>query len=352
MTRAIDRRRFLLAGIGAGGVLGWGVSAWCRHESDAMQSVTQKSWALGADVSITALHPDRKTAERAVSRAMAELARVEELMSLYRPDSQLCRLNRHGALPDPHPDLVAILNHAKAVSQRSDGAFDVTVQPLWSLFAEAKNSGRIPEPEEIAKAAENVNWRRVEVSRREIRLHGEATAVTLNGVAQGFAADRALAALGAHGIQHAVVNTGEVGSMGNNGKGDSWTVGIQHPRRQDAYLDLVGLDGRSLATSGDYATSFSPDHRFNHLFDPQLGRSPTAFSSVSVAAPTATEADALSTAVFVLGPKKGIELIRATPNADALLVFKDGACLATGGFPSAADGASGDGASADRARTV
>lgn len=334
MTRVIGRRRFLLAGIGAGGALGWGLSAWRRRESDAMQSVTGEGWALGADVSFTALHQDRETAQRAVSHAMAELERVEELMSLYRPDSQLCRLNRHGVLPDPHPHLVAILNHAKAVSQRSDGAFDVTVQPLWSLFAEARKSGRIPEPEEIVKAAEKVNWRRVEVSRREIRLHGEGTAVTLNGVAQGFAADRAVAALAAHGIQHAVVNTGEVGSMGNNGKGDPWIVGIQHPRREDAYLDLVGLDGRSLATSGDYATSFSPDHLFNHLFDPHSGRSPTAFSSVSVAASSATEADALSTAVFVLGPKKGLELVRETPTADALLVFKDGACLATGGFPS------------------
>jgi thiamine biosynthesis lipoprotein len=96
---------------------------------------------------------------------------------------------------------------------------------------------------------------------------------------------------------------------------------------------LVQLKGRCLSTSGDYATSFSADHRHHHLFDPRTGRSPQGFSSVSIAATTALEADALSTAVFVLEPEKGLELVRATPGADALLVFKDGRTLATQGFP-------------------
>jgi thiamine biosynthesis lipoprotein len=108
---------------------------------------------------------------------------------------------------------------------------------------------------------------------------------------------------------------------------------VQHPRHEEAYFSLVKLNGRCLATSGDYATTFSDDFQWHHLFDPRSGRSPTEFASVSIAAPNATLADALSTAVFVLGAKKGLALIESTPGADALVMFKNGRTLATHGFP-------------------
>ncbi len=110
-------------------------------------------------------------------------------------------------------------------------------------------------------------------------------------------------------------------------------MGIQHPRIEDAYISVAKLDGRCLATSGDYATSFSPDHRDNHIFDPRTGKSPTELASVSVLAESGLVADGLSTALFVLGPEQGLRLIEATPGADALFVLKDGRTLATRGFP-------------------
>ena len=155
----------------------------------------------------------------------------------------------------------------------------------------------------------------------------------MNGIAQGYAADRAAAALNRHGIRHALINTGEVNALGRKSNDTAWTVGIQHPRREDAYISLARLAGRCLATSGDYATTFSSDFQHHHLFDPRSGRSPTHVSSVSIAAPSALQADALSTAVFVLGPERGLELVQAFRGADALLVKKDGSALATNGFP-------------------
>jgi len=194
---------------------------------------------------------------------------------------------------------------------------------------------RLPDDEEIRQAASRVDWRRVHVTDREIRLGSRQTAVTLNGIAQGFAADCAMAALQRFGVRHALVNTGEIGSLGSTGRGTGWKVGIQHPRREDAYVALAGLKGRCLATSGDYATTFAGGFTHHHLFDPTTGRSPAAFSSVSVAAGSAALADALSTSVFVLGPETGLRLIKSTPGADALFVFKDGSTLATDGFPRA-----------------
>src|SRR6185503_14614456 len=117
--------------------------------------------------------------------------------------------------------------------------------------------------------------------------------------------------------------------VGAKPDGSGWQIGIQHPRVADSYLSVAKLAGRCLATSGDYETGFSADYRHHHLFDPRTGYSPTDFSSVSIAAATALEADALSTAVFVLGPDVGLKLVQDTPGADALVVLKDGRTQAT-----------------------
>lgn len=297
-----------------------------------LQSVERRTVALGTDVSIIALHERPEQARRAIEAAFAALERVEQVMNLWRPDSQLSQLNRAGRLGDPHPDMLAVLRYAAEVSGSTGGAFDVTVQPLWDIYEAARKQKTIPSDQQIGDARKRVDWRGVHVSDKEVRL-ADGTAVTLNGIAQGFAADRLLATLRDHGIEHAMVNSGEIATAGEKAPGKPWTVGIQHPRRPDAYLALAALSGRCMSTSGDYETTFTDDRLYNHIFDPATGRSPTVFSSVTVVAPTATQADALSTAIFVLGEEKGMRLVRQTAGVDALVVLKDGRTVATQGFP-------------------
>lgn len=318
------RRRFLFLLGGAGGLAALGMLPALRKSG--LSRVEKAARALGSRVSITALHEDPRAAERAIDGAFGELERVEEVMSLYRPHSQLSRLNRDGLLENPHPYLVTVLRAAEGMSRASGGAFDATVQPLWELYA----GGRIPDRAALAEATRQVDWRRVELSDSRIRIRGR---LTLNGIAQGFAADRVQAALAEGGVRHALVDTGEIGALGRREDGAPWTVGIQHPREADAYAALAGLDGRFMATSGDYATRFSEDFRHNHIVDPRTGLSPVEFSSVTVLARTGMEADALSTAIFVLGLEKGLDLVRATPGADALFIRKDGSMAATDRFP-------------------
>jgi len=348
----ISRRQFCLSlAVGAGGAagVGWlaslprlrrdtgsGASAPPAPTAAGMEVFREESHAFGTKVSLAVLHADRETARRAIAAARAELELVDQLMSLYRPDSPLCRLNRCGVLESPHPYLVAVLREAQAVAARTGGAFDVTVQPLWTVFSEAKKAGGLPKTAAIDAALGRVDWRRVEIAPDRIRLHGSGTELTLNGIAQGFAADCVMAALRRHGIRHALVDAGEIGAIGGKNESEPWKVGIQHPRRPDAYIEIAKLEGRCLATSGDYATSFGEDFRDHHIFDPRIGRSPETLSSVTIAAPTATQADALATAVFVLGPERGLGLVRSMPEVDAFLVLKDGATLATEGFPAAA----------------
>jgi thiamine biosynthesis lipoprotein len=268
---------------------------------------------------MTAFHEDAATARRAVDAAFEALDRIEDALSLYRPESGISRLNRDGFLARPHPDLVTVLRAALEWSRRTDGAFDPTVQPLWRAA-------------DVAAALPLVDWRKVEVDDRRIRL-APGQAVTLNGIAQGFAADRVREVLRSHGVRHALANTGELAAVGRREDGEAWRVGIQHPRRPDAYLALAALEDRVMATSGDYATAFDRGFKEHHIVDPSTGRSPGSLASATVLAPTGLEADALSTAIFVLGPGKGLALAASRPGVDALLALKDGTLLRTPGFP-------------------
>jgi thiamine biosynthesis lipoprotein len=241
-------------------------------------------------------------------------------------------LNRDGRLENPHPWLVEVLEAGRQLSEKTEGAFDLSVQPLWTLYAKAKKTGVPPEPQQIERARRLVDWRRIDIAADRISL-APGMQLTANGIAQGFATDRAAAALRAQGIEHALVNAGEIGTLGGRGPDAPWKVGIQHPREPEAFISLARLEGRSLATSGDYATPLDAHRRLHHIFDPRTGLSPQEFSSVSIAAPTSMQADALSTAIFVLGLERGMEILESLPGVDAFFVLHDGRTLATRGFP-------------------
>ena len=333
---SLSRRRFLSLSLGGGAVFAAGGLAWRGLERPASENVvTRRAWALGSDVSMTVMGLPTDRAERALDAAFAELELVEQVLSLYRPGSDLSRLNRDRVLHQPHPYFLAVLAMAEQTSRQSDGAFDITVQPLWELFAACQKQGRLPTDSQVAAARVCADWRAVDCSRDRIRLRAPATAITLNGIAQGFAADRAIAVLRDYGVEHALVNSGEIGCLGRKPDGCDWTVGIQHPREPDAFVALAALRGRSLATSGDYETTFSDDFSKNHIFDPRTGQSPSELASVSIAAPTAMQADALSTAAMVLGSNRTLSLIETLADVDALLVHKDGCLRSTNGFPQA-----------------
>lgn len=338
---SLSRRRFLtaLGGIAAGSALAAARGARRGELFGGSRVHRRRGAALGTTVSLTVVHADRSAADEALNDAFRAIDAVEDVMSLYRPHSQLCRLNRDGVLNDPHPDLLTVVTTAEELSRRTDGAFDVTVQPLWDLFSRAhKNGGALPSPDQIERARSAVDWRRVELSTRSIRLRGprdghSPTAVTLNGIAQGFALDRVAEVLRQHGIDHALIDTGEVGGFGRKQDDTPWRIGIPGPRDTSRQAALADLDGRCLATSGDYRTAFGSDFRDHHIFDPRTGRSPTEVASVTVVAPNGLWADALSTALCVLGPEKGIALLESIPRADALFIRKDGQSIASPGFP-------------------
>jgi thiamine biosynthesis lipoprotein len=290
------------------------------------------SSCFGTSARITVRHDSTKKAEGAIQSAFAELGRIESIMSVYRPDSQLSTLNRQGRLASPDPMFVELLRQSQQLSVATRSAFDVTVQSLWELYKASAKNGHLPEDRAIRAVKRRVSFRNVIIRDDSIELKNGAK-VTLNGIAQGFATDRARRVLLDHGITHALLDIGELAGLGKKSADTCWNAGIQHPRVKDAYSAVVAIDDRALATSGDYQTAFTDDLRCHHIFDPRTGRSPDQLASVSVLAPTATEADAMSTALMVMGMKEGAQLVAARPGVDAMFISKDSNTFVTSGFP-------------------
>jgi thiamine biosynthesis lipoprotein len=330
----MKRRSFLSSTLGAGAAglaASGGLLAGDAYGADALQWRDRTLLGFGTVLSLHVAHADRRQAERALDAAVETIRHVEAQMSLFNAGSALSRLNREGVLLRPHPDLVKILQLAQSISARSQGAFDVTVQPLWTAFEQAARGQALPSPEVVRAARAAVGWKHLAVSSDAIRLGRPGMGVTLNGIAQGFAADLVRTRLQALGIKHALVNAGEWTALGRPDTERPWLLGLQDPRDAQALIARVALDGRSLAVSADNECSFSADRRHHHIFDPRTGYSPTELSCVAVAAPSCALADALTKVMFAAGREGALGLAREW-GVDVLVVDKQGKWQATAGL--------------------
>ncbi|MCJ2087712.1 FAD:protein FMN transferase [Methylobacterium sp. E-005] len=309
------RRRILvaaagLAGAGLAGAAGLGGLAAFRASAASRGLVlrTRAGLAFGTTVALTAAGSDAAVIEAALTDGFAAMRAVEAGASLFRPDSALSRLNRDGALHAPDPHLVVLLRFALALAAATEGAFDPTVQPLWPVWSEAAARGGRPDTGVIRAVLARVGWHRVRLEPDRITLE-PGTALTLNALIQGYAADRVMAAFRARGIADAFVDTGEFGASGAHPDGTPWRLGLADPRDPAALAAVIAPFMGFAATSGDYNMCFSDDRADHHILDPATGYSPGGLSSVTVTAPTGLLADGLSTACMVLGRDRGARLV-------------------------------------------
>jgi len=278
--------------------------------------------AFGAEASLVIRDPDRDRAGRALRDCVAEIAQIERVFSLYHRDSALVTLNTAGILADPPAELVDVLSFAAHVSHVSEGAFDITVQPLWKAYVQGQRN-----PSGLAPALEQaralIGWKRLTIGRDRLAFAAPDMAATLNGIAQGYATDRIAERLRSHGFPHVLVNLGEFRGLGERDTGQPWRIGVGWPDRA-GLATVLALSDSAVATSSPLATRFDADGKNHHLFDPHTGRSAHGWTSVSVTAPTAMLADALSTAIAV-APEAAAESILAEGGGEeAILVDRRG----------------------------
>lgn len=302
----LSRRRFI--GVTAAAT-GLGLVPFGRSARAEGHLVTWRGQAMGAVATLQVHHHDRRTAERLVESALAEVRRLEAVFSLYREDSALVALNRRGVLVAPPADLVALLGESRRWWELTGGAFDPTVQPLWTLykdhFSQPGADPQGPPVSAVEAALEHIGFDRVVFDANRIAFSRRGMGLTLNGIAQGYATDRVVDILRAGGIASSLVDMGEPLAIGSRPSGEAWRVGVADPDYPEGILETFDAIDQAVATSGAYGFRFDPAGRFNHLLDPRTGASAHLHRSVTVVLPTATAADALSTA-FSLLPPEGI----------------------------------------------
>jgi FAD:protein FMN transferase len=290
--------------------------------------------ALGAQVSIEIYHPDRAEVERLVARCVVDVRRLEQQFSLYRADSAISTLNRTGILVSPDADMVALLKASLLFAGITGGAFDPTVQPLWQLYADHFTSERPdsngPSPQKLAGALAKVGYAGLRVSEDRIALARRGAAITLNGIAQGYATDRVVERLRKAGLSTTLVNMGEIRAIGARPEGRPWRVGLADPERPGVVTETIDLIDRAVATSAGAGFRFDASGRFTHLFDPATGRSPSRYSTVSVIASTATEADALSTAFSLMSLSRIQDIVAVRANVQARITDLGGTLIVYG----------------------
>jgi thiamine biosynthesis lipoprotein len=277
--------------------------------------------AMGTVVNIIVVHEKTEDAKAAIAEAFEEIKRIERLMSVRDKDSKIYALNHGGTdWVDVSPEILYVLEKAQYYSNLSRGAFDVTVQPLMELWMEkTRERGQMPGPDELSEVLELVGWYDLilDWNHTRARFARYGMRVTLGGIAQGYAVDRAVEILMARGMDSALVEIGgDIRVFGTK----NWRIALQHPRARDQWLEVIELKDGAIVTSGDYTKYFIlGGRRVHHLIDPRTGYPADKSISVTVIADRAIDADALSTAVFVLGPEKGAELLSSL-RAQGLIV--------------------------------
>lgn len=276
---------------------------------------------------------DPPAAGVAIEAALAEIERIEQIMSEWRPSSELSRLNdAAGGEPRPlSPELFEILQRSKLVSEATDGAFDPTfhgVGQLWKF-----DPGSVPPTKEaIAAKLPLVDWRAIELdpNTQRGRLARPGMKIGLGAIAKGYGVDRASLILKQHGFDHHIVEGGGDTYVSGTKAGAPWKVGIQRPDGPGSIAAIPASD-RAIVTSGGYQRFIEVDgKRYAHIIDPRTGwplDEAVSAQSITVLAADATDADAYATAVAVMGPVKGLEFVEAHPQLEAVLLTRDGKVL-------------------------
>lgn len=293
----IGRRRALavIAGAATLPLLG---PAWGRTP----RLLEWRGTALGADATIRLYGGNERAAAEALAEASVEIDRLENEFSLYRPTSALSRLNRDGRLDDPSLDMLDLLRLAVRFCDLTEGAFDITVQPLWELYAahfsRHPDDSTGPDPALMAEAVRRVDYRQIGIQPHRITLP-KGMAITLNGMGQGYITDRIADRLRARGWSDVLVDLGEQRALGSHPDGRPWTVELSPALLPTPARPTLPLSDQAMATSSGAATRFEPTGRHHHLFSAKTGGSANRYAAITVLATRAAVADALSTALFV-----------------------------------------------------
>lgn len=302
-----------------------------------LETLSAGRYAMGTVLEVKLVGPDREALAAARDRVFAEVERLEALLSSWRPQSDVSRLN--AAAGDPvrvDPEVAALLRRAVRLSRETRGSFDVTVGPLVDLWTEAAARDSLPAPEALAAARARVRADAIRFASDGRVALDRGSAVNLGGVAKGYALDRARERLGP-AVHAALLNFGQSSTwaLGSPPGEAGWRLLARAP--DGGFAGVLVLRDRALSVSGSLGQwTEIAGRRYGHVLDPRSGRPLTRRRQALVVAPDATLAEALSKAVLVLGPEEGLALVEARPGCEALLLDAEGGARRSAGWDAAA----------------
>jgi thiamine biosynthesis lipoprotein len=324
MSAIKSRRRFIaFVGVAVG-------LPFLLTEKAQARPVRWEGTSLGAPASIQLYHTDEKLAREAIQAGLAELARQEAIFSVYRADSAISKLNRHGVLENAPADFINMLTRALTLAGISEGVYDPTIQPVWQLyfrhFTGANPDPSGPAARALHDALELVDWRGVEVDKASSRVSfaRPGMGLTLNSGAQGYITDRVADVLRAYGFDRMLVDMGEPRALSTKPDGSAWRIGIANPADIGATVTTLEVVDKCVATSGGYGTLFDAEGRFTHIIDTKTGQTAPKLLGVSVVAKQGIIADGLSTAMLMAPVEKRQSILRAAGGEKAVYVTPEG----------------------------
>ena len=290
---------------------------WLREEAAIMGTV----------ITVELQSADEPQGRALIRQVMDEMQRIDLLMSPYKPDSELSRINATAAdSPVPvSPELFRLIQKALAYSALTGGAFDITYASAGYLYD--YRAGVHPDAAALQAALPAIDYRLVVADKASgtIGFRRAGVRIDLGGIAKGYAVDRCIDILRKAGIRNALVSAGGDTRVIGRRTDHPWNVGIRDPRKRSGIVSLIPLEDSAISTSGDYERYFEADGvRYHHILDPKSGDSARALRSVSIIGELAIDTDALSTSVFVLGVKQGLELVNSLPNTEAIIIDNEG----------------------------
>jgi thiamine biosynthesis lipoprotein len=291
---------------------------------------------MGTNVTITVVAQSSKEGEAAIDAGMTELRRLDAMMSLYKDDSEITKVNL-AAGKNPvkvSPEMIEVMESAVEVSRLSGGVFDVTIGPLVVLWQMRLKEGRIPSDEEIAKVRSLVNYRNIVIDKNASTIYLKKPGMILDlGGMKGYMADRAAAIIKKHGISNAIIAVaGDIWVLGQREDGTPWRIGVQHPREPDKTLIVLDLKNKYISTSGDYERFIIRENkRYHHIIDPRTGKPSKGVISATLIGDKGALIDPLTKVPFILGPVEGIKIVKKL-GAEAIIVDDQGRVFMTEGI--------------------
>lgn len=299
-----------------------------------LQAARRSQPIMGTYLNLTVYGKDRDSCEHAIDATISRMLALEAKLSRHMETSPLFQLNSTGRLSSPDRELLEVLHLSRKLSQKTDGAFDVTVMPLLAMHSEQKGQGADFAPALLRRAQAEVGFEDLQFSSEEVRLKKAGMAVTLDGIAKGYIVDQGVTVLKDNGFHNVYVEAGgDLMVTGAKPDGSPWRIGIMNPRKETSRKPVTfEVTERAVATSGDYFQAFTPDLRNHHIIDPHTGFSSPELASCTVTAPSTVLADGLATATMVLGHQKGLELLESLDGCEGYLIDKQQNSYHTSGF--------------------